>query len=50
MRQTQIQRKRSKRGGPDDTPEDIPTETSEHARKASRDAQEILDKIERETS
>ena len=50
MRQTQIQRKRQKRGGPDDTPDDMPTETSEHAAQVSRDAQTLLDKIDKETS
>jgi hypothetical protein len=50
MKQEQIQRKRHARGGRDNEPDDIPTESPEHAVKASRDASDILAKIERETS
>ncbi len=50
MRQTQIQRKRHARNGPDDTPDDVPTEVTEQSARASRDAADLIAKIERETS
>ena len=48
MRQEQIQRRPRRHGGPD-TPDDIPVTVPESAAKASRDASDLITRIDRET-